>query len=121
MQRRGFGSKALRAMLNRTRLEQVATVTRNPATVKLVGTNFRMVSPDLGATRPLHRADDARIAALTEEYAQHIGARGPLPVVTGRYESSGLYGGEDPGRRMPIPAVAQDARNAVIVAGMERI
>lgn len=120
VQRRGFGSKALRIMLDRTGIDRAATVTRNPATVRLVATNFRVVSPDLRAPRPLHLASDAEIAAITQEYAQHIDSQGPLPVVTGRYEPSGLYGGQDPGRKMPIPQVAQNVTNAVIVAGKGR-
>jgi len=107
-------------MLNQTKLERAATVTRNPATIHLIGRNFTVVSPDLQAADPLYLTNVPEIAAITEAYAKHIGAHGPLPIVTDRYERAGLYGGADPGKAMPIPQVANYRTNAVIVTGTER-
>ena len=107
-------------MLDQTQIDNVATVTRNPATVRLVAANMRHVSPDLRSAQPLHRANDFEIRAITETYAEHTHSQGPLPIVLERYEAGGLYGGIDPGVAMPIPQIANDRSNAVIVAGKGR-
>lgn len=108
-------------MLDVYDIESAASVTRNPAIPRLMASGFHTVSPDLDSDDPLHHyGRNEKVRALTETYAEHIGASpADLPLVVGRYEG-GLYGYDDPGRHIGIPELAADPESGIIMVATDR-
>ncbi len=114
---------ALHDIVESDRIEAAASVTRNPAVPRLMASSFYTVSPDLQAADPLHHfKDDGLVRHLTEVYATHVEADpSTLPFVPGRY-GDGLYGGDDPGRRLTmLPEIAEHPGNGIIMVAIDRI
>lgn len=94
----------------------VAT-TRNPATVKLIGSVSQKACPDVRADGPLQNLYDDDIQQALNEFGQHVGADPIMfPYLYDRYPDD-LYG-DDPGIRMPMPTISANPRNATMVVGI---
>lgn len=121
-QGRGFGTQALRDIVQTENVQAAASVTRNPAVPFLMHKVFRVVSPDLSAAEPLHYFDNvSEVRDLTEVYARHVAADpAELPFVRGRY-GEGLYGFDDPGRDMlGLPGIAENPGDGIIMVALDR-
>lgn len=121
-QNQGLGSLALKDILQKIpNITAAASVTRNPAVLKLMGKNFRTVSPDLGAVDPLHFVkENDRVQKVSTIYAEHIGAdSAQIPFVFDRY-AGGLYGDNDLGKAMPISEIAQNPQHGIIMVAIDR-
>ena len=121
-QGKGLGTLALSGILKVTNVPAAASVTRNPAVLRLMTTGFQIVSPDMGAGDPLHYfRNDERVQEATEVYGRHVVADPQsLPFVYDRY-TGGLYGESDPGQNLTaLPQVANNPENGVIMAAVER-
>lgn len=100
----------------------MASVTRNPAVLRLMAKFFRIVSPDLDDPDPFHHLkDDKLVQHLTKVYGRHVGADpAHLPMVVGRY-TGGLYGGADPGKNIKqLPAIARHPENGMVMIALDR-
>jgi hypothetical protein len=121
-QHQGLGTLALYDILDSEDVQAAASVTRNPAVPRLMANGFYTVSPDLNAPQPLHHMmRDARVQHVTEVYARHVGVDpADAPFAFGRY-AGGLYGSTDPGRCMPIPEIAGNPENGIIMVALDRM
>ena len=99
----------------------MASVTRNPAVLRLMRKHFFTVSPDLNDPDPLYHMQDRLIAHLVEVYGRHVGADPKdLPFVHSRY-TGGLYGYADPGRDMDkLPQIASNPESGVVMIAMDQ-
>lgn len=115
-----MGGLSLKKLLAEEQFDAVASVTRNPAIVRLMGKGFFTVLPDLNDPDPLHHMRDPLIRHLVQAYGAHIGAdEASLPFVHGRYKG-GLYGYTDPGEGMnALPEIANNPESGVIVIAMD--
>ncbi|HSX34143.1 MAG TPA: hypothetical protein VLF62_00685 [Candidatus Saccharimonadales bacterium] len=121
-QGRGLGKTALQQILATEQFDAAASVTRNPAVLKVMQSGFCTVSPDLRAADPLHYMRDPLLRELASVYSAHIGSDPKdAPFVPGRY-TGGLYGGEDPGRGMAaLPQLAANPENGVMMLAADKV
>lgn len=117
-QGKGVGGVALDTFVKKNKIRHISATTRNPATVKLIGSVARFACPDLSKSNPLELFDQE---ILLEALEHALGRVAPsdsstLPFLINKYPP-GLYG-QDPGVRMPLPTIAQNSRNAVVVVGV---
>jgi len=115
----GLGTIALKRGLEYFGSETLAATTRNPATVKLMGGVVRYSSPDIRLGDPLRHHNDDRIqAVLATLAANRLRPQDSetLPYLVSKYPPN-LYG-DDPGANMPLPIVADNPQNAVVVVGI---
>jgi hypothetical protein len=95
----------------------IAATTRNPATVKLIGSVTRLASPDLRLDDPFQHAQNPLIKEAILNYASAIDADPlTLPYLMGTYPKD-LYG-LDPGSAMPLDKIALYPENAIMVVGV---
>lgn len=116
----GLGALSLRKLIQEEEFDAVASVTRNPAVLRLMRKHFYTVSPDLSDPDPLHYMNDSVVSHVVDVYGKHIGADPQdLPFVHGRY-TGGLYGYTDPGRGMDVlPQIADNPESGVIMVAMD--
>lgn len=119
-QAKGLGGLSLKKLLAEEQFDAVASVTRNPAIVRLMRKGFLTVLPDLSDPDPLHHMRDPVVRHLVQTYGRHIGAdEASLPFVHGRYKG-GLYGYADPGEQMNVLSeIANSPESGVIVIAMD--
>ena len=115
----GLGTIALKRGLEYFESVTLAATTRNPATVKLMGGVVRYSSPDIRLGDPLTHHNDDKIQEVLSALAVsrfRPGDSETLPYLVSKYPP-GLYG-QDPGLEMPLPMIAENPRNAVVVVGI---
>lgn len=98
-------------------IDAVVSVSQNAAVPKLMGKEFGTVLPDLRSANPLHALQDEKVQEVIREYGEHIGAKpDELPFV--RRYIGGLYGDENPSRRMPELPQLEDPEYGIVVVAM---
>lgn len=118
----GLGKAALQEILRTEQFDAAASVTRNPAVLKVMQSGFCTVSPDLRAADPLHSMRDPLLQELAQVYSAHIGSNpAEAPFVNGRY-TGGLYGGVDPGAGIAaLPQLANHPENGVMMLAVDKV
>lgn len=112
----GIGVYAVRQALSESRL--LVATTRNPATVKLIGKVTTLACPDIRLADPLEHFGHEDIQQAFAAFGPYVNADpSTTPYLIERYPD-GLYG-VDPGVNMPLPTIAQNARNATMVVGIK--
>ena len=115
----GLGALSVRKLIQEEDFDAAASVTRNPAVLRLMRKHFYTVSPDLSDPDPLYYMDNLVIGHVVDVYGKHVGADPQdLPFVHGRY-TGGLYGYADPGRGMEaLPQIADNPESGIIMVAM---
>ncbi len=119
-QANGLGMLSLKKLIAEEDYVAMASVTRNPAIIKLMRKAFYTVLPDLTDADPLHPMQDKVVRHLVNVYGRHVGADPrDLPFVHGRYKG-GLYGYADPGKGLEgLPQIAGSPESGIVMIAMD--